>query len=67
MRRGDLGQAGSVPRDGMPVAPQRTPLAERPAAGRTALLVVDMFSCWDFPDADALAVAAMQVAGSSTD
>ena len=47
----------------MPVAPQRTPLAERPAAGGTALLVVDMFSCWDFPDADALAVAAMRVAG----
>jgi len=66
MRRGDLGQAGSVPRDGMPVAPQQTPLAERPAAGRTALLVVDMFS-WDFPDADALAAAAMHVAGCIAD
>ena len=51
----------------MPVAPQRTPLAERPAARRTALLVVDMFSCWDFPDADALAVAAMRVAAASAD
>ena len=43
----------------MPVEPQRSPLAEKPAAGRTALLVVDMFSCRDFPDTEALAPAAI--------
>ena len=46
----------------MPVAPQRTPLAERPAAGATALVVIDMFSAWDFEDADALGRAAVRVA-----
>jgi hypothetical protein len=49
----------------MPVDPQRTPLAERPAAAGTALLVIDMFSDWDFPDADALAPAAARVARCS--
>jgi len=46
----------------MPVNPQRTPLADRPAAAGTALLVVDMFSDWAFPDADALAPAAVRAA-----
>jgi len=46
----------------MPVAPERTPLADKPASGGAALLVVDMFSNWDFPDADALASAAVKVA-----
>jgi len=46
----------------MPVAPERTPLAERPAAGATALLVVDMFSRWDFADADKLLRAALAIA-----
>ena len=46
----------------MPVAPQRTPLAEESAGAETALLVIDMFSRWDFPDARALARAAMRVA-----
>ena len=46
----------------MPVAPQRTPLAEQPAAADTALLVIDMFSDWNFADADALAPAAVRVA-----
>jgi nicotinamidase-related amidase len=46
----------------MPVAPERTPLAEHPAAGATALLIVDMFSNWDFPDAGKLAPAALRIA-----
>jgi hypothetical protein len=46
----------------MPVAPQRTPLAEESAAAETALLVIDMFSRWDFPDAQAPARAATRVA-----
>jgi nicotinamidase-related amidase len=46
----------------MPVAPERTPLAGRPAAAATALLVVDMFSGWDFPDAEKLAPAALRIA-----
>ena len=46
----------------MPVAPERTPLAGRPAAARTALLVIDMFSGWDFPDATALARSAVRAA-----
>ena len=46
----------------MPVAPERTPLAEQPAAGGTALLVVDMFSTWDFDDAGKLVRAALAIA-----
>jgi nicotinamidase-related amidase len=46
----------------MPVAPERTPLAEQPAARGTALLVVDMFSGWDFADAGKLVRAALAVA-----
>jgi len=48
----------------MPVAPERTPLAEQPAARRTALVVIDMFSAWDFADAEALGRAAIRAAGS---
>jgi len=47
----------------MPVAPERTPLAGRRAARATALVVIDMFSAWDFPDADALGRAAIRAAG----
>ena len=46
----------------MPVAPERTPLAERPAARATALVVIDMYSAWDFPDADLLGRAAVRAA-----
>jgi nicotinamidase-related amidase len=46
----------------MPVAPQRTPLAERPARGHTALVVIDMFSAWDFEGADRLGRAAVRIA-----
>jgi len=46
----------------MPIAPQRTPLAEEAAAAETALLVIDMFSRWDFPGAPALARAATRIA-----
>ena len=46
----------------MPVKPDRAPLADRPASGGMALLVVDMISAWDFPDADKLASAAIAIA-----
>lgn len=46
----------------MPVKPSRTPLADHPAAHRTALLVIDMISQWDFPDADKLAAEAVKIA-----
>lgn len=38
-------------------------LASTPAAGHTALLVVDMISCWDFPDAEKLLPGAHAIAG----
>ena len=39
------------------------PLRKRVAAdGAKALLVLDMFSAWDFPDADALAPGAIAIA-----
>ena len=46
----------------MPVKPDRAPLADRVAAGGMALLVIDMVSSWDFPDADVLARAALAIA-----
>jgi len=46
----------------MPVKPARAPLADRRASGGMALLVVDMISAWDFPDADKLASAAIAIA-----
>ena len=46
----------------MPVKPDRAPLADRVAAGGTALLVVDMVSSWDFEDAAPLARAALAIA-----
>jgi len=46
----------------MPSDPSKAPLAEDRAAGSTALLVVDMFSTWDFPGADALAPGAIAIA-----
>jgi nicotinamidase-related amidase len=38
----------------MPAPEETTPLAEDRAAGETALLIIDMLSGWDFPDAQAL-------------
>ena len=46
----------------MPVDPSRAPLADGPAAHGAALLIVDMISVWDFPDADRLAPAAVAIA-----
>jgi nicotinamidase-related amidase len=39
-----------------------TPLAEHRAVGATALLIVDMISCWDFPDARTLLPQALRIA-----
>ncbi|CAN7362420.1 isochorismatase family cysteine hydrolase [Variovorax paradoxus] len=38
-------------------------LAPAPAAGHTALLIIDMISCWDFPDAEKLLPGAHSIAG----
>ena len=46
----------------MPVKPERAPLADRAAAGGTALLVVDMISSGDFEEAAPLARAALAIA-----
>jgi nicotinamidase-related amidase len=46
----------------MPVAPERAPLAAERASGGMALLIVDMISTWDFPDADSLAAGAVAIA-----
>jgi len=46
----------------MPVDPARAPLADAPAGHGTALLIVDMISTWDFPDADRLAPRAAAIA-----
>jgi nicotinamidase-related amidase len=46
----------------MPVDPSRASLANEPAAHGMALLVIDMISVWDFPDADLLAPRAMAIA-----
>jgi nicotinamidase-related amidase len=46
----------------MPVDRDRSPLAESSAAYATALLVVDMISTWDFPDAEKLAPRAAAIA-----
>ena len=43
-------------------ARERAPLAAEPARGGTALLVVDMISAWDFPDAGTLAPRALRIA-----
>jgi hypothetical protein len=40
-------------------------LAVESANGATGLLVVDMISCWDFPDADKLLPAAVAVSRAS--
>jgi nicotinamidase-related amidase len=37
-------------------------LAPVPAAGHTALLIIDMISCWDFPDAEKLLPGAHAIA-----
>jgi nicotinamidase-related amidase len=46
----------------MAVDPARAPLADAPAGRGTALLIVDMISTWDFPDADRLAPRAAAIA-----
>jgi nicotinamidase-related amidase len=46
----------------MPESVDRTPLAEDQAAGAMALVVIDMLSAWDFPDAEALLEAALPLA-----
>ncbi|MGJ3704326.1 cysteine hydrolase family protein [Variovorax sp. AFSI2.2] len=38
-------------------------LAPVPAAGHTALLIIDMIGCWDFPDAEKLLPGAHAIAG----
>lgn len=43
----------------MPTTRSLSPIAD---TSRTALLVVDMISCWDFPDADRLLPAARRIA-----
>jgi len=46
------------------MAPSQPPfLAPVPAAGRTALLIIDMISGWDFPDAEKLLPGAHAIAG----
>ncbi|MGQ2923658.1 isochorismatase family cysteine hydrolase [Variovorax sp.] len=44
--------------------PSRTSglLASESAAGHTALLIIDMINCWDFPDADKLLPGAASIA-----
>jgi len=46
----------------MPVKPDRAPLADRPARGGMALLVVDMISTWDFPGAEKIVAPAAAIA-----
>jgi nicotinamidase-related amidase len=46
----------------MPVDPARAPLAKHRAAHSTALLIIDMISYWDFPDAEILARPAVAIA-----
>jgi len=62
--RAALGQEHCLPWGSvrMPSDPSRAPLAEDRAAGASALLVLDMFSTWDFPDAEARAPGAVAIA-----
>lgn len=46
----------------MPESVNRTPLAEDKAARATALVIIDMLSSWDFPDADKLLTGALRIA-----
>jgi nicotinamidase-related amidase len=43
--------------------PTATPLAKDYAAGGAAMLIIDMLSGWDFPDADKLLPGAQRIAG----
>ena len=52
----------SFPLLAMPESVGRTPLAEDQAAGAMALLVIDMLSGWDFPDAEKLVGGALRIA-----
>jgi nicotinamidase-related amidase len=45
-----------------PPRSQPPALAPAPAAGHTALLIIDMISCWDFPDAEKLLPGAHAIA-----
>jgi nicotinamidase-related amidase len=45
-----------------PPRSQPPALAPAPAAGHTALLIIDMISCWDFPDAEKLLPGAYAIA-----
>ena len=51
-----------MPRPSVPVKPARTPLAAGSASAGTALLVLDMFSDWDFAQSDRLGKAACAIA-----
>ncbi|RZI85503.1 MAG: cysteine hydrolase [Rubrivivax sp.] len=46
----------------MPTSPERAPLAEDHAAGGTALLIIDMLSTWEFPQAEELLASAEAMA-----
>lgn len=46
----------------MPVASEKTPLAEERARHGVALLIIDMIGTWDFEDADKLAPRALEIA-----
>jgi hypothetical protein len=52
--------AASPPPDAS--ARERAPLADEPARSGTALLVIDMISAWDFPDAERLVPRALRIA-----
>ena len=59
-----LGGAGSDCLAGldMPADPSRAPLADQRAAHGTALLIIDMISAWNLPDAEKLAPRAVAIA-----
>ena len=46
----------------MPVKPDRAPLADHPASGGMALVVIDMISTWDFDGADKMVPGATAIA-----
>ena len=61
-RRADgAGRGDDEPRSAAPPAPA-TSLAEERAAGETVLIVIDMFSRWDYEDAERLLAGAERIA-----
>ena len=50
----------AFPDSNMPRSSTTEP-ASPTAAGRTALLIIDMITCWDFPDADRLVGGALEI------